>query len=149
MRTERAESFGGVVYRGTEQGPEVVIVGRKDPGIWGLPKGTPNPGESIEQTARREVHEETGVEVEIEAQIDVIEYWFVRAAIDTRFHKFVHFYLMRPTGGDVSRHDWEHDFVEWMPIEQAKALLTYHNEVRILEKAEQLIQSSAWKVPRT
>jgi|SRR5712692_560992 8-oxo-dGTP pyrophosphatase MutT (NUDIX family) len=137
MRTERAESFGGVVYRrGGEGGVEVIVVGRKDPGIYGLPKGTPNPGESMEDTARREVREETGVEVEIERKIDTIEYWFVRAAIDTRFHKFVHFYLMRPLGGDTSLHDHEHDFVEWLPIAEARALLTYQNEVRVLDKVQ-------------
>ncbi len=143
MRTERTESFGGVVYRrGTQGGPEVIIVGRKDPGVYGLPKGTPNPGESVEETALREVREETGVEVEIERKIDVIEYWFVRAAIDTRFHKSVHFYLMRPTGGDTSLHDHEHDFVEWLPVAEAKALLTYQNEVRILEMAESAVRAS-------
>jgi 8-oxo-dGTP pyrophosphatase MutT (NUDIX family) len=117
----------------------VVVVGRKDPGIFGLPKGTPNPGETVEQTALREVREETGLEVEIEAKIEAIEYWFVRPAIDTRFHKFVHFYLMRPTGGDTSQHDHEHDVVEWLPLEQAKALMTYHNEVRVLDKAQAMV----------
>jgi 8-oxo-dGTP pyrophosphatase MutT (NUDIX family) len=90
----------------------------------------------MEDTARREVREETGVEVEIERKIDTIEYWFVRAAIDTRFHKFVHFYLMRPLGGDTSLHDHEHDFVEWLPIAEARALLTYQNEVRVLDKVQ-------------
>ena len=140
MRTERAESFGGVVYRREPGGGlEVIVVGRKDPGIYGLPKGTPNPGETVEQTALREVREETGLETDIQTKIEAIEYWFVRASIDTRFHKFVHFYLMRPTGGDTSLHDHEHDFVEWLPVEEAKALLTYHNEVRVLEKAQGLL----------
>ncbi len=144
MRTERAESFGGVVYRrNPDEGIDVVVVGRKDPGIFGLPKGTPNPGESVEETALREVKEETGLDVEIEKKIDVIEYWFVRAAIDTRFHKFVHFYLMRPTGGHTSLHDHEHDFVEWLPLNEAKHMLTYHNEVRILEKAEDALQAAS------
>ncbi len=142
MRTERAESFGGVVYRRRNGGLDVIVVGRKDPGIYGLPKGTPNQGESMEDTALREVREETGIEVEIECKIDTIEYWFVRAALDTRFHKFVHFYLMRPTGGDTSLHDHEHDFVEWLPIEEARALVTYQNEVRILDKAQAGIESS-------
>lgn len=144
MRTERAESFGGVVYRRDGGSIQIVIVGLKDLGIWGLPKGTPNPGESMQQTALREVREETGLDVEIEQKIDVIEYWFARAAIDTRFHKFVHFYLMRPIGGDTSLHDHEHDFVEWLPIDRAKALLTYQNETRIVDKAQLLIESSTW-----
>jgi len=142
VRTERAESFGGVVYRRRNGGLDVIVVGRKDPGIYGLPKGTPNQGESMEDTALREVREETGIEVEIECKIDTIEYWFVRAALDTRFHKFVHFYLMHPTGGDTSLHDHEHDFVEWLPIEEARALVTYQNEVRVLDKAQAGIESS-------
>ncbi|MGH2470162.1 MAG: NUDIX hydrolase, partial [Chloroflexota bacterium] len=125
MKTERAESFGGVVYRSLPGGGhEVVIVGRRDPGVWGLPKGTPNTGETVEETALREVREETGLQVEIERKIDVIDYWFVRAAAETRYHKFVHFYLMHPTGGDLTLHDEEHDFVEWLPLGDARGLLT-------------------------
>jgi 8-oxo-dGTP pyrophosphatase MutT (NUDIX family) len=144
VRTERAESFGGVVYRRDPEGAlEIIIVGRRDPGIWGLPKGTPNPGETQEQTALREVQEETGVSAEIEQKIEAIEYWFVRAAADTRYHKWVHFYLMHPTGGHTSLHDHEHDYVEWLPVEEAKALLTYTNEVRIVEQAQVLLENQA------
>lgn len=142
MRTEKAESFGGVVYRRGADDLEVIVVGRRDPGIYGLPKGTPNPGETVEDTALREVREETGIEVEIEAKIHAIEYWFVRPAIGTRFHKFVHFYLMRPVGGHTSLHDHEHDFVEWLPLAEAKHLLTYPNEVRVLDKAEELLSKA-------
>ncbi len=136
MKTAKAESFGGVVYRKLNGGDvEVIIVGRKDPGLWGLPKGTPSPGETVEETALREVREETGLDVVIERKIDVIDYWFVRASADTRFHKFVHFYLMHPVGGDTSLHDNEHDFVEWLPLGEARSLMTYHNEVAILDRA--------------
>lgn len=140
MKTERAESFGGVVHRtGADGRTEVVIVGRREAGVWGLPKGTPNKGESVEETALREVREETGLQVEIERKIDVIDYWFVRAAESTRYHKFVHFYLMRPTGGDLSLHDEEHDLVEWMALEEARSLMTYENEAAILEMAAGMV----------
>lgn len=121
------------------KGVEVVVVGRKAPGIWGLPKGTPDRGETVEQTALREVREETGLETVIEEKIDAIEYWFVRSGV--RYHKFVHFYLMRPIGGDLSKHDHEHDYVEWLPLLQAKSLLTYQNEIRILDAAEGLLKA--------
>ena len=48
-------SAGGVVYRDTNDGLEVVICGRNYPAIWALPKGTPEPGESSQETAVREV----------------------------------------------------------------------------------------------
>ena len=61
-----AVSAGGVVYRRGPRGIEVVLCGRTEDGVWGLPKGTPSPGESLEQAAVREVTEETGLQVAIE-----------------------------------------------------------------------------------
>ena len=78
----------------------------------GLPKGTPEPGESEVQTALREVREETGLEVESQGRIGSINYWFADSKQDVRFNKTVHFYLMLPTGGDLSLHDDEFDAVE-------------------------------------
>ena len=60
----------------------------------------PDPGETSEQTALREVAEETGLEVRITGPLDSIEYWFVQSG--TRIHKTVHYFLMEPVGGDLS-----------------------------------------------
>jgi 8-oxo-dGTP pyrophosphatase MutT (NUDIX family) len=135
---QRAVSAGGVVYRQGPQGIEVVLCGRSKDAVWGLPKGTPNNGESLEQAAMREVSEETGLRVAIERKIDTIEYWFVREGV--RYHKFVHHYLMVPTGGSVDDHDWEYDRVEWFPAEQACKTLSYHNEVEVVRKAVALLE---------
>ena len=58
-------SAGGVVYRLQENTPEILICGRHQAGgwLWALPKGTPEAGEAIPNTALREVLEETGLEV--------------------------------------------------------------------------------------
>src|SRR5919108_4335909 len=77
---ERAVSAGGIVYRVADNGPEFAICGRDSDGVWGLPKGTPDPGESLEQTAVREVEEETGLKVRVVDKVGVIEYWFSREA---------------------------------------------------------------------
>ena len=92
------------------------------------PRGTPDPGETREQTALREVREETGLDVQIVRQLDSIQYWFLRSSDGARCHKTVHYYLMAPTGGDTSRHDDEFDFVEWFPLPQAIEAMTYPNE---------------------
>jgi 8-oxo-dGTP pyrophosphatase MutT (NUDIX family) len=137
---KRAVSAGGVVYRRTPQGPEVALCGRIRDGVWGLPKGTPNPGESLDQAAVREVSEETGLQVAIERKIDTIEYWFARDGV--RYHKFVHHYLMVPIGGSTADHDSEYDLVEWFPAEQAVKTLSYRNEVEVLRKAIAMLSES-------
>jgi ADP-ribose pyrophosphatase YjhB (NUDIX family) len=134
LRIEDLVSAGGIVYQRDEDGPRVVLVGRIEEGLWGLPKGTPIDGESIEQTARREVREETGLEVEIERPVGSIEYWFTRFEQGVRFHKIVHHFLMKPTGGDLEKHDHEYDVAEWFPAHTALERLTYRNEADLLRR---------------
>ncbi len=138
MPVERAVSAGGIVFRRTPLGVEVVICGRDADGVWGLPKGTPDAGESIEETAVREVSEETGLEVRVLDKIGVIEYWFARDG--TRYHKWVHYYLMEATGGDTANHDLEYDRVEWRPMDVALKTLTFVNEAEIASKARTLLE---------
>ena len=134
LRVEDLVSAGGIVYQRTDMGPQVVLCGRRGDGLWGLPKGTPIEGESLEQTARREVTEETGLQVEIERSIGAIEYWFTRIEQGVRFHKIVHHYLMKPVGGDFEQHDHEYDVVEWCPAHAAVERLTYRNEAELLRR---------------
>ncbi|HLI06665.1 MAG TPA: NUDIX hydrolase [Ktedonobacteraceae bacterium] len=117
---------------------EVALVGRSHPGIWALPKGTPQPGETIEQVAIREVQEETGLQVRLIAYIGSISYFFVRNHV--RYQKQVRHYLMEAVGGDTALHDQEYDRVEWFPIAEASRRLTYQNEVSILSQAEEVLQ---------
>jgi 8-oxo-dGTP pyrophosphatase MutT (NUDIX family) len=138
QKTLRAESSGGVVYRGEPSAIEVVLVGRVESGTWALPKGTPHAGESRETTALRETREETGLDVRILEPIDSITYWF--ALRHARICKTVYYYLMVMTGGDTSRHDPEYDRVAWFPVEQALAVMSYPNEVEIVRRAVQLIE---------
>jgi 8-oxo-dGTP pyrophosphatase MutT (NUDIX family) len=104
-----------------------------------LAKGTPDPGETLEETAAREVREETGLEVQIQKPIKSIDYWFADRENDVRFHKTVHFYLMVPTGGDTDQHDPEFDVVQWFPSDVALKTLAYINEAEVLKRALELI----------
>ena len=133
QRTARATSAGGVVVRPADSHLEVVLVHRRSSRLWALPKGTPDSGETLEETALRETREETGLEVEIDAPISSIHYFFVRGS--TRFHKTVHFFLMRPTGGSPDDHDAEFDEARWLPVDEALALLTHATERSVLERA--------------
>ena len=133
MRTEYPVSAGGIVYRKEDDRIEIALCGHIQPESWRLPKGTPDPGESHEQTAIREVTEETGLEVAIEEQLGSIQYWFYASGV--RNHKTVHFYLMQPTGGSIDDHDPEFDVVRWFDAEQVEEALTYENEVEIARQA--------------
>jgi 8-oxo-dGTP pyrophosphatase MutT (NUDIX family) len=133
MPVRRAVSAGGVVVREGEGGPEVVICGRDSDRLWGLPKGTPDEGESLEEAALREVREESGLEVEIEDKVGVVEYWFSEDGV--RYHKWVHYYRMRATGGSTEAHDHEHDRVEWAPVAQALKRLTFENDRGMVRRA--------------
>ncbi len=115
----------------------MVLVHRRHPKLWALPKGTPDAGETLEETALRETREETGLEVELEAPLRSISYAFVRSR--TRFHKTVHFFLMRPVGGDLSQHDHEFDEVRWFQLEEALEIMTHATERGVVEDAARMI----------
>lgn len=137
-----AVSGGGVVWRRQPSGTiEVVLCGRRSDRVWSLPKGTPDVGETIEQTAAREVREETGLEVSLGQSLGSIRYWFTAGGV--RYHKQVHHWLMEPTGGDVANHDHEFDDVEWVPIDQARGMLTYRDEKRMLDEALNILGDRA------
>lgn len=133
LPVEKAVSAGGIVYKFNSNELSLLLCGRREGGIWGLPKGTPEPGESLEQTASREVNEETGLKGELQDKIGEIHYWFTGKGI--RYSKTVHFYLFSPTGGAIEEHDPEFDFVVWFPWNEALKKLTYKDEIRIVRQA--------------
>lgn len=136
MPSARATSAGGVVVRQGDGGTELVLGRRRrerDGVTWSLPKGTPNGDETMEQTALREVEEETGLQVRIVAPIGPIEYYFVQSG--TRIHKTVHYYLMEAVGGDLRLHDHEFDEVRWVSRGDARQLMTFPTEREVVEQA--------------
>ena len=142
-------SAGGLVFQETGDLIETLLCARVRPGYhgedapltWRLPKGTPERGETVEQTARREVQEETGVHVNVLAPITSIRYFFVGHDDGIRYDKTVYFYLMEPMGGSTSDHDTEFDVVEWCNYDEAVELLEYDNEREVLAAARSLIGS--------
>ena len=105
---------------------------------WGLAKGQIEPDEEPSDTAVREVEEETGLTAEIEQDLGDISYFYVWEG--ERVRKSVRFYLMRATGGDVSRHDHEMEEVRWFPLDEARRKASYKTERDVLEKAAQLLR---------
>src|SRR5829696_2387829 len=107
LRTVHETSAGGLVIDGID-GPKesqvAALIGRIDRRgrmLWSLPKGHIELGETAEQTAIREVAEETGIQGSVLAALGSIDYWFVTEG--RRVHKTVHHYLMRFLGGNCRR----------------------------------------------
>ena len=131
-----AVSAGGLVIRVENGRPELVLGRRRrerDGYVWSLPKGTPIPGETTEETALREVTEETGLLVRIVAPIGSIGYEFVQGG--TRIEKTVHYYLMEATGGSFENFDHEFEELRWVPMDEAVRLLDFKTESALVERA--------------
>jgi 8-oxo-dGTP pyrophosphatase MutT (NUDIX family) len=149
LQTKRAVSAGGVVYRADAAGQiEILLCGRSSQGLWALPKGTPDGNETLEQTAMREVEEETGLKVSIRQKIGAIRYWFTVQDEGVRYYKTVHYFLMDPIGGDLSAHDWEFDTVQWFPYNEALQLMTYTNEATMVQKAGTILRGRVEQATR-
>jgi 8-oxo-dGTP pyrophosphatase MutT (NUDIX family) len=134
-------SAGGVVFRRHNEQVEVVIISVGSERRWQLPKGLVDKGEKPEITAVREAREEGGVVSEVVEHIETIEYWYagIENGIRVRFHKRVHFYLLRYVSGDTKDHDWEVNEARWVPIEDAAGQLAFDNEKRVMAQARVLI----------
>jgi len=135
-------SAGGVVLAEPRpDAPVALVAHRSARGTlhWTLPKGAQEPGETVSDTALREVREETGLDVELIGPLDTIDYWFVWAPEQTRYHKFVHYFLMRAVGGDFARHDSEMEAAEWVAPDEARQRMAFANERRLLDLVAEVL----------
>nr|WP_245694691.1 NUDIX hydrolase [Actinopolyspora mzabensis] len=127
-------SAGGLVVDGGWE--NAAVIGRSDRRgrlLWSLPKGHIETGETPEETAAREVSEETGIIGRVIRPIGTIDYWFV--ADNRRVHKTVHHFLLVAMGGDLSDEDVEVTEVAWMPLGELDRALAYADERRLVQHA--------------
>ena len=146
----REFSAGGVVVRkGEGKWALAVIAPRRDPGqdaVLALPKGNVDSGEKPDQTALREVREETGLEATLVAKLTDIKYFYVRSWGDKqRVFKIVSFYLLRYSSGrigniaDDMRHEVERAL--WIPLEEAPRRLSYRGERDVAKLALEYLKN--------
>ena len=136
---KREFSAGGVLVRRL-RGRWVMAAIRpagKPAGLWALPKGRIDAGESGEATALREVEEETGARGRSLGKLGDVKYWFNWDG--ERIFKVVSFFLVRYEGGRLGDlpEEFRHEVAEarWLPLEEAPTLLAYAGERDMARKA--------------
>jgi 8-oxo-dGTP pyrophosphatase MutT (NUDIX family) len=142
ISTQTQVSAGGIVFRPLAvHGAEVALISVGEPPRWQLPKGLVDTGETPETAAVREVREEAGIEAAIVEKLKLVEYWY-QATVGgkrVRYHKFVHFFLMKYVSGDVADHDHEVNEARWMEIAKALETIAFKSERAVLEEAASYI----------
>ena len=128
----REYSAGGLVF--DDQGRVAIIARHSRSGHleWCLPKGHIEKGETPQETAVREVHEETGILGEVVDSIATIDYWFTGTS--QRVHKLVHHYALRRISGELTVEgdpDHEAEDAIWVKFEDLDNVLSYPNERKI------------------
>ena len=112
-------------------------------GEWSLPGGAVELGETLEVACAREVHEETGLDVDVGPMIDV----FDRIRIDgdgrTRYHYVLVDFVCRRTGGVLASASDAAD-ARWASLDELRALGVQPDTVSAIEQAFERVRSGPW-----
>ncbi|HEX6075358.1 MAG TPA: NUDIX hydrolase [Micromonosporaceae bacterium] len=144
LRRVEEVSAGGLVIRDRDGQVVGVLIAKHDRRgrlVWSLPKGHVEEGETLEQTATREVREETGVTGEVIGPIGSVDYWFVFGG--RKIHKTVHHFLLRRVTGELSDRDVEVVDVAWVPLSEIPDRLAYPDERRLMCQVHVLLAETA------
>lgn len=131
MTDESVLAAGGLVFRPSGHGYEVLVIHRPRYDDWTLPKGKDDPGETPEEAALREVEEETGYRTRIVAPLDEVTY----PGPDGRLKK-VRYFAMRPLTGGTFTPNREVDEIRWLDPTTATRLLTNRHDRDLVSRAD-------------
>lgn len=121
---------GGLLTRRRQGQVEVLLIHRPRYDDWSFPKGKAGAGETDEDCAMREVHEETGLTCDVGPHLSDVRYRDRKNRI-----KVVRYFAMSPQAGAFVPNA-EVDDVRWLPIDEARTLLSYEHDQAILDLLE-------------
>ena len=138
MATEK--SCGAVVFKRMKDNSSKYLILHYTTGHWEFPKGHMEKNEKEEQTAMREIKEETGLDdVEfIEGFRETVKYFFKKG--EETVYKEVIFFLGETHSDEVTLSN-EHIGYAWLNYEHAHNKLNFNNSKELLEKAEKFLHS--------
>ena len=138
-------SAGGVVFNKTKNENsdiKVLVAQHSQHHGWVFPKGLIGDhvkGEKKEDTATREVKEETGVLGRIVKELIPVTYWYQFEG--EKIRKTVYYFLMKYVSGDTKDHDHEMENVEWIIIDEVEQRLTYKSDKTVWQQAQEMLKS--------
>ena len=128
---EKEKSCGAIVFRKNKNAIDVLIIKHKNGGHWSFPKGHVEAGETEYETARREIREETGIEVSFVTGFRELVTYSPKPGI----MKDVIYFLAEALNSDYKRQEEEISQVRWIPLSHADRYLTYNNDKGLLFSA--------------
>ena len=135
LRCLYEKSCGGIIFYKTKQNTKILLVKNNNGRYWSFPKGHIEDGETEQETAIREIREETGLDVTLVNNFREISEYCPFGKIRKR----VVFFLARAFTDNVKIQEEEIDSYIWVDLQQARKLCSYDNDLRIIEKAETTI----------
>ncbi|SEG99135.1 8-oxo-dGTP diphosphatase [Nonomuraea solani] len=124
--TDLLRAAGAVVWRGEESRPEVAVIHRPNYDDWTFPKGKLKSGEHVIAAGLREVREETGMTVLLGRALPPIHY------LSSGRLKRVDYWAGQAVADDGFEPGEEVDELRWLPVEEARRLLTYEWDAGLL-----------------
>ena len=133
-------SAGGVVFKKQKNKILILVAQHSQHHGWVFPKGIIDKGEKKEETALREVKEETGVIGKIIRPLQPVTYWYNLKG--EKIKKTVYYFLMEFAGGDIDKHDDEMENVEWISKDEVAGRLTYESGKKVWIQAKRLLATN-------
>lgn len=143
-KTKYETSSGGVVFKKVGNQFYILLSQHSFHHGWVFPKGLIGDkdefkGQNKEETALREVKEETGAIGQILQPLDPIQYWYVFEG--QKFKKTVYYFIMKYLQGDITKHDFEMENVEWVKTDNVMEKLTYPGDKKVWKQAREIIKN--------
>lgn len=132
---KQEKSCGAIVYRDLQGVTQLLLIKHRFSGHWSFPKGHVEPGEHENETALREVKEETGLDIRlVDGFRESVEYC---PSPDVK--KQVVYFLGTQCGGSLQRQESEVSEVCWLDLERAQREVTFNNDKMLIRKASSFL----------